>query len=126
MQDVEIVFPETQGLGKSTSAFYAGLLDLRTMSGAKSVLGGVVVYPNPASDMVTIAFDLRNNSERGIQSAESAMVTIHDVHGVEVGRIEAKTVDAVHVNASTWPSGIYSVHLRSGITSHKRLFSVVH
>jgi len=96
------------------------------MSGSKAVLGEVVVYPNPALDLVTIVFDLRNKSDRGIQSAKVAMVTIHDAHGVEMGRIESQSVDAVHVNASTWPSGVYSVHVRSGITSRTTLFSVVH
>jgi len=33
---------------------------------------------------------------------------------------------AVHVNASTWPSGVYSVYVRSGMTSRATLFSVVH
>ncbi len=64
---------------------------------------GVSVFPNPASDMVTVSFDLNN--------AASAIINIVDMTGkVVASQVASNGTSSVSINTAALSAGVYSIN----------------
>jgi len=59
----------------------------------------VVVYPNPASEVVHFRFDKVIN--------EKAVIRVYSGLGQEVGRVSVDNVDVGKIDVSDWHNGMY-------------------
>jgi hypothetical protein len=71
---------------------------------------GVQVYPNPASDKVTVAMELNAN-------ASFAVITVINMMGEAVASTTTSVnsgAATVSINTSELPAGMYTVHINTG------------
>lgn len=74
------------------------------INNGQNQLKDVVVYPNPASDLITI--------DLSTFSSERPDVKLISPEGSELVHIQKPVTDKVEVNTSTYPSGVYIVLLQ--------------
>lgn len=87
------------------------------MNEEKLAFGTAKIYPNPASDLATIAFQSTENQDVALEviNALGQVVSTESIEDVEIGRITHK------INTSGFESGMYTVRISSdnGVISER-------
>ncbi len=95
----------------STPGIFVGVSDV------KAGIGSMVVYPNPATDVANVKFDLNNTS--------NVTITVVDMMGREVATVPTQNMKAgeqqISLSTSNMATGIYNVilHTENGVVSQR-------
>ena len=126
-QDVEITFESNMSFAKGDSR---NIIDLRTMGEGVNATDGLMVYPNPAHDDLTIVVNLEEESKRispWKASQANATIRMFSLNGASINEQSCMLTDVLHVDLSTVSSGIYTVQVTTSTgTVLTRQVSVVH
>jgi len=78
------------------------------------------VYPNPASDVLTIRYQLNRESEITMRISDVNGVPVHGLHS----QLNADMQEN-HIDVSQMPAGVYFLYLRSADQVISRKFVVL-
>jgi hypothetical protein len=74
---------------------------------------GITIFPNPASDNVTIMF-----SKKQTGNSEKTSIQIYSISGIKTFEAKGVTDNEININVADFPNGIYLFSISLGNDSH--------
>ena len=90
------------------------IIDLRTMGEGVNATDGLMVYPNPAHDDLTIVVNLKEETNMispWRAHRTNAVFRMFSLNGASIHEQSCGLTDVLHVDLGTVPSGIYTVQV---------------
>jgi len=113
VEDIQLVQPDEAEAFSKTLPTKSQILDLRSMKKNSNVaVNDIVVSPSPARDQVRIVVNMRAGVDTRNTPVETSCI-ITDERGAQMHRVKCNSVDALTVQVSTWPTGVYNVRVMS-------------